>query len=507
MVGKEMTEGWTVSIMNKKGMYQNMKKIFQRKKFTHIASLFAAIIAAIVLPLGVVNAWGPERETFTIEKPATFITFDSITNNPNYGDERNFLIAKDASNTGAGGWQDTINVQDGKEYILRLYVHNNAAANYNLVAKNTRVKVNVPNTMAKSHQLDGFITADNATPKKIWDSVVLKGDKDFTLTYVAGSAKYHNNVNPGTGFPLADSIVTSAGALVGYKSMNGDVPGCFEYSGIATLKVRATTKKDPNFTITKKVRKAGSTNWSDKITAKKGDKLEYRIGYDNTGQTVQNNVIIRDTLPKGITFTKNTTTLKNATNPSGNGKPVGSDALFSQTGINIGNYTPNSNAFIYYSATVSGEDLKCGVNNLKNTASASTDNGRKTDTAEVVVEQECKPNECKPGIPEGDPRCEETPGTTTPGDSDMETPSELPRTGPVEIVLTIMLVALAVLGGTYWYTKKHGGKKRAPKQFIAAEGSDLDLPEDEIETEIVVTDAPSDVNTESKLINDDEPKN
>ena len=96
------------------------------------------------------------------------------------------------------------------------------------------------------------------------------------------------------------------------------------------------------------------------------------------------------------------------------------------------------------------------------------------------------PEECKPGIPNGDPRCEDA---TVPGGT---TPSELPRTGPVEIVLTIVAVALIVLGGAYWYARKHKGSKKGPKQFISTEETDLDTPEEDViaEVETITTDAP-----------------
>jgi hypothetical protein len=119
----------------------------------HTKSTFNTIMryAAVVLPLLIVVlygitalAYGPERKTFTIAKPADYVTFNSITDNPNYGDERNFVLVKDASNTSAGGWTDEVNVQDGKEYLVRMYVHNNAGANLGLVAKNTRLMANVP---------------------------------------------------------------------------------------------------------------------------------------------------------------------------------------------------------------------------------------------------------------------------------------------------------------------------------------------------------------------------
>lgn len=444
-----------------------------KQRFNTLSPLLR--IMAVVLPLALSLAiavtslaYGPERTTFTIEKPATYNTFNSITNNPNYGDERNFVIAKDAANTGSGGWSaDELKVQDGKEYLVRMYVHNNAGDKHNLAARNTRVSANVPNTYAKSHQIDGYITADNAKPNKIWDSVVLKGDKEFIASFVGGSARYYNNVNPNPGFTLPDSIVTKSGAKVGYESMNGTVPGCFKYSGIATFRVKVTTRKAADFSVSKKVRIAGTEEWKDSINAKVGDKLEYRVGYDNVGKTVQNNVIMRDAPAKGIAFEKGSSTLKNATNPKGNGKAIGNDSLVTEKGVNIGNYTPNSNAFVYYSATVKKEDLKCGENRLINTATASTDNGRKSDTAEVLVTTKCKKNECKPGIPEGDERCESSP--TPPATP--TTPGELPTTGPAEVIVGILGIALLSLGVAYWMRSRNAYKKAVTgfsEEFTAA---------------------------------------
>lgn len=439
----------------------------QTQQYSNLASL-AMRLGVVVLPLLLtvafaMSSWayGPQRKEFTIDQPATYVTFNSIKKNPNYGDEKNFVLIKDAANTSAGGWTDKIKVQDGKEYLVRMYVHNNAAANLNLVANNTRLSVNIPTTYSKSHQLDGFLTAKNASPDKIWDDVVLEGDKEFIVKYVGDSARYYNNINPNPGFELSNDIVTSKGALVGYKKMDGDVPGCFEYSGIATFKVKVTTRKDANFELVKKVRLAGTTEWKDSINAKVGDKLEYRIGYDNTGATVQNNVILRDTPPKGIAFAKGSSTLKNATNPNGNGKAIGNDGLVANTGVNIGNYTPKSNAFVYYSAVVTKDDLRCGTNKLINTASASTDNGRKSDTAEVIVDVECKPDECKPGVPKGDTRCDKCvpkEGETVDKDGNC-VPAALPTTGPAQIVAGILGVTLISLGVAYWIRSRNEYKK------------------------------------------------
>ena len=45
------------------------------------AAAICGLVAVVMVPLAI-YAWGPSRETFTIEKPATYVTFNSITNNP-----------------------------------------------------------------------------------------------------------------------------------------------------------------------------------------------------------------------------------------------------------------------------------------------------------------------------------------------------------------------------------------------------------------------------------------
>lgn len=395
------------------------------EKFTHsrIAVLTTAL-ATVVIATSATFAYGPERPTYTIANPADHITFDSITDNPNYGDERNFTIVKDASNAAAGGWTDNMTVQDGKEYLVRIYVHNNAASNLNLVAKNTRVSATVPTDTANNVQIDGYISADNANPQKIWDSVVLSSDKKFNVAYVAGSAEYENNYISGP-IALPDSIVTSSGAKVGYKAMDGDVPGCYEYSGIATFKVKVTMS-NPGFTVEKKVRLSGTTDWQKSIAAQPGQKVDYQIGYENTGSTIQSNVVAQDNLPNGVKYIAGSTTVKNADNASGNGLAITNDNLVGADGLNFGNYEPESNAFIRFSATLPNNDelAICGPNNLVNTATVATQNGEQSDTATVTV--------TKTG-------CVVT---------------ALPTTGPVEVIAGLVGIAAITVGVVYYFKSR-----------------------------------------------------
>ncbi len=352
-------------------------------------SAVAMMIAAAVIVPVTLFAWGPDRPTHTVENPATYITFNSITNNPDYGDERNFVRIKDASDTGPGNWKDDITVEPGKEYLVQMYVHNNAATSLNLVANNTRVMANVPATTGKNVQIDGFITADNATPKQVWDQARFNSPTDFNVTYVPGSAKLYNKPSGINGFTLSDSIVTSTGALVGYDKLDGNIPGCFNYSGYVSFKVKPQFAKSANFTVDKQVRKTGTTGWTKNVTVNPGDSVDYLVEYKNVGEARTNNVTLKDTLPTGVSYVAGSTTVANTTAP--NGVKV-MDGITTATGVNIGDYNQGANAFTKFTAKVATADkLVCGVNTLKNTVRAETQYGWKESTADVVVNKECAP--------------------------------------------------------------------------------------------------------------------
>ena len=364
-----------------------MKFISWIKSMPKRFGVAAVIVAAVVVPVAA-HAWGPSRDTFTTANPADHVTFNSITDNSTYGDERNFVTVKDASITTDGGWQDNVTVQPGKEYLVRVYVHNNAASSLNLKAINTRVSASVPTTVGKDVSVSGFVTADNATPKQVWDDIHFNSTSDFSLAYVNGSAQIFNNGYATSGQPLPDSIVTSSGALIGYNGPDGVVPGCFQYANYVYFKVKPQFAPTDSFTTTKQVRKLGDTNWSKSVTANIGDTLQYLITYKNTGAVNEYNVIVNDTLPQGITYVPGSTVLTNNTYPTG--KTV-SDNLMTTDGINVSSYKPGSSVTLVFNAKVTStaDQLACGPNTLVNKERTTANGGYIEDTANVVITKTC----------------------------------------------------------------------------------------------------------------------
>ena len=384
-------------------------------------------VATVLLSGGVANAWGPIRDTYTMKVPADHVTFNSITDDPSWGDERGFTLIKDVTGSennmdtaAAGDFAETAEAKDGHTYMVKMFVHNNAAANLNLFANNTRLMAYMPTASGDSAMIQGTIAADNCgantagaagSPCAFWDEAYLTAPEDgndFKVSYVLGSGRYYNNVSLAAdnkdGFVLPDSIVTKDGAQIGYEQMDGRVQGCFQYSGYATFLVYVE-EEQADFILTKQLRVEGG-DWEYNATANPGDVVEYRIDYTNVGDTDQDDVVIRDTLAKttsfiadddtvlndldgtiGLNYVNGSTVLYNANNPSG---ATQTNDEWTVRGLNIGSYAPDSNGIVTYKTVVPEEDeLQCGDNVFENVVIASTADGSKLANTKLTVHREC----------------------------------------------------------------------------------------------------------------------
>ena len=184
-----------------------------------------------------VSAQDTTRSTYSWTQPAKTVTFNAITNNPSFGDERNFLRVRPfESNT----YTDSLRVADGQEVVIMAYYDNDAASNYNLKAKNTQLKITIPLRSDKLISVSSSLMADNAKPTIVTDSTNLNADSAFSLKYEAGSAQIWNNYLRGQKLP--DSV-TSIGTQIGTTTMNGTIPGGAASSGYVTIKAKVQYAK------------------------------------------------------------------------------------------------------------------------------------------------------------------------------------------------------------------------------------------------------------------------
>ena len=370
------------------------------KKFTKAGIGLAAVAAVAATSAFVVFAWGPtDRATFKMESPANYITLNSITDNV-IGDERYFVAAsKWTGNANDNYFSDETQVEDGKEYVVRMYVHNNMGSNLvnfetgEGIAKNTKAFVVLPTETGTKITVSGKISADNANPTSVWDEThfVSKNGEKFNLAYVAGSAVYSNTDDNGNirTFSIGNELLDDRGALLGYNTMDGNLPGCNKYSGYLTFRVKAQfaqPAQTPNISIQKEVKILGTDTWSEQVKAKSGDTVRYRIQVKNTGNADINGLVVRDLLPSDLEYINGTTTIINGNHPQG---VALSDNITSTNGINIGDYAAGANAVLYFNAKVkAGVSDKCTNTLLRNIAQASAGQttGTKEDTADVLVD-------------------------------------------------------------------------------------------------------------------------
>ena len=426
-----------------------LQKVINATKSIPVRSIaLSALGVALIVPAAA-SAWGDSnggRASYTIDeinsgKLSNTIVFNSIKNNPNIGDEKNFVGIREntGANKGIGNtWHDSMKVEEGKTYLVRMYVHNNSPKGLAAVAKNVVSTFNVPTTVGKSIEVNGFIDSSNASPSRYWDNPIFTAHSNFYLSYVSGSALLENNgVGKNGGVKLSDSIVTNAGAKIGYSSLNGEMPGCFEYAGYITIQVKPTfvkTDKNTGYLVEKTVRKDGDKTWQETVNAKVGDTLNYQIHYRNLSNVSTTNVMVKDVLPKNMSYVKGSTVLYNATNPNG----IARDDTITTTGVNIGGYAPEGDGYVRFSVKIVDNELACGNNTLTNWGQVGVGETTKQDSAAVIVNKYC---EEKPEEPE-EPK--------TP----IETPTELPKTGPTSVVSAIVGAGSMVAAGGYYIASR-----------------------------------------------------
>lgn len=432
-----------------------MSKIFQTKKWVAKSILLVVSSFATIVLLGATvpaSAWGPERTTYTNESPASYATFNSITNNVAVGDERNFVRVREAGTDQT--FQDEIEVVPGKEYEVYIYYHNNAASNTNEsgfgMATNTRVASAYPTVLTPGERgmVSGIISWSYVTQEKpndpetgkVWDEAYLTTQSDkVVLRYKLGTAIIHND-GAANGSVLPQTLFTEEGTPIGYNKLEGNLPGCAEYSGHITYTLVAeNTAAD----LDKQVSLDGE-NWADSINAKPGQIVTYKVTFKNTGNTDLANVILKDIHDEGLSLHSGSTTIYDVNNVDG--KQI--DDILDISGYSFGTVAPGALIQIIYQSRISDDTSYCGkvLNNAISLNYNSEDHGKDFASVTVTCEEDCSTNPNLPGCNE-EKNCKTNP--------EMEGCQQLPNTGPVEIILAIVIV-LGIGGGCYYlyHTRK-----------------------------------------------------
>lgn len=430
--------------------------------------------------LAAASAWGPERPTFTMESPATYPTFNSITDNPTIGDERDFVRVGEI-NADVTDLKNEITIVPGRQYLVYVYFHNNASATYNDAAHNhsgvavrTRMSTAFSTVVTPNEKgtISATITADNSNPGSVWDEAYMTTASDKVLLhYIPGSAKIYNDWNA-NGSVMPSSLFTYEGTLLGLNALNGVIPGCEEYHGVVTYVLQA---EELGGSIDKTVSKDG-TNYYESINLSAGEEAYFKLTIRNTGDIALTNATIRDSLPNGLTLVPGS--VEFSANDSAVREQL-SDNLIAN-GYNLGTIGTGNTVYIYYRAKA-GDDFDCDGRELTNTASLTYDSDQTTgDTKEDAATVNVTKTDCSipivPITPEiidpvkPDPEDPDDPEPTNPDDPG--TPSEIVNTGPVEIVLAVIIVLSISFAGFYLY--RTGYALHLTKKAVSGKSSKSD---------------------------------
>ena len=430
----------------------------EKKKKIVVSALLVGLLAGVVnfTTFREAMAWGPDRTTYTNENPAPSAVFNSITNNAAVGDERNFVRIGEVRTDGTRGtYSDEVEVSGGKEYEVYIYYHNNASSTYNTkeynyrgVAWETKLSVEFPQGLKAGESDDVYaeINSEKTLVERIWDEAKMKATEDVKISYVTGSAKIYNR-GKANGSVLPESLFTEEGTYIGHDKLNGLILGCDEYSGEVVFRLIAEkieSEPEPEepvsaFEIDKKASKNG-TDWEDDIVGGIGEEVTFKITFKNTGTVAQKDVTVFDTLEglNGAEYVKGSTKIVKGEKTEET-KDTEGEGLF-DGGLKIGEVEAGETVEIYYKVKIAErEKFSCGKTTLNNLAGASgrrgdvENSGVATKYDKVQIEIEKEGGECLP--------------------------AELPKTGPAQIILAIVVCSGILCGTIYWLDSRRKLKK------------------------------------------------
>lgn len=386
------------------------------KKLTKIGIAAVVALTAILVPVMTVAGWYPEREIREYTGPNTpgfdHVTFNSFYNVPDGPDgsartnEQEFF---DGNQVGSNTALDNINVKVGQELILRTYVHNGAAPalndaahNHAGIARNTKVKIGLPVGVGTKMNAVSQISADNAKPGSVFDTLDFTSmdGTPFKLSYVPGSA--YGSTRSNAHIPLSDSIVGD-GALIGETAADGNVPGCFQFTQWAYIKVKVEAAP---LQIQKTVAFPKQA-FVKQVDAQAGDRLYFKVDFKNAGNTTINGVALTDKLPAQLELIPGTVKLYNANFTEGT--PLPDNALFTPGGQGVGDYGAGTNGYVLYQVKVKADarDKMTNVACVRSTVIPYDT----CDNASVVPPTPPTPNPTPDPLPNPNPVPPVTPGS------------------------------------------------------------------------------------------------
>ena len=173
--------------------------------------------------------------------------------------------------------------------------------------------------------------------------------------------------------------------MIGYKYLDGEYPGGNQYASYISIQVRVTFEAQCRIKTTQRILGSPDGWWYRTTEAAVGDLVECQFYYRNTSDVQQDNLMIRYVLPTNLEYVTDSTVLYNSHYQSGVRLK---NNTITTSGINIGSYKPQGNAYIRFTVKVVDNSLSIGLNCLINWGAATVEGKVAKDNAQLYVTKE-----------------------------------------------------------------------------------------------------------------------
>jgi hypothetical protein len=215
-------------------------------KHLKISSTIAALVA-LVFASSPVSAWGPERSTYTWEAQSPAVAINSITDNPDFGDERDFVRIREFGVDGAKFSSDDLKILPGRIYEVEIYYRNDASTSLGETSNALGLKLlsQLPATITPSagdQKITSSITGDNLDTFLVWGDIRITTEKNLTLTPIPNSAAYYTKGSINGQQIDVDALFGESGIDLNYT--NG-LPGILPAGADGFVRYRFTAIETP----------------------------------------------------------------------------------------------------------------------------------------------------------------------------------------------------------------------------------------------------------------------
>ena len=264
------------------------------------------------------SLFGPQREVFFGNKRPNYATFNSVIDNPNWGDERCFVKIREFVEGKDTPLSSRMKLEKGKQYEVVIYYHNNSdpatvGKKAIGISDGTAIRSSFPlSVKAENGQfVSATIFASDTNPASVWARAYVYSDETYLLHYVPDTAIIHNSgrLNQ-TG--IGPHYLFGDGALIGVNKISGLLPGGEEYAGYVSYRfsvdcpgendalydgdiknpVFNSVVDHPKFGNEKEfvhIRRFGNKQWLRSITLQEGEQYEVKVIFRNDALSEYNN--------------------------------------------------------------------------------------------------------------------------------------------------------------------------------------------------------------------------